>query len=214
MRGAGDDPLPHPVLIRWAAWSGLPLDLQQAEALAANGYVVFAIDLYHGVVTTDAAKARRLKRNLPQGRAISEMKAVFDHLSTHPDVDATQVRAVGWSLVGRLALQLAIHEPRLAGCVVNYGALPTPTAELQSIEAPALGNFGALNRCVPAGKVRTFESDMSALGKSVDIKLYLGAGHSFENPANKRGYRAEAAADAWLRTLAFLASDARPEQKS
>ena len=181
--------------------------VQQAEGLAAHGYLVFAMDLYRGVVTTDPAEARRLKRALPRERAIGDMKAAFDHLSARPDVDPTQVRAVGWSLGGALALQLAIHEPRLAGCVVNYGALLTQAAELRSIEAPVLGSFGVLDRSIPAARVRAFETAMHALGKSVDIKLYAGAGHAFANPANVRGYRPEAAADAWQRTLAFLAID-------
>jgi carboxymethylenebutenolidase len=44
------------------------------------------------------------------------------------------------------------------------------------------------------------------LGKSVEVKIYPDAGHAFENPNNKNGYRAEDAADAWQRTVAFLAA--------
>jgi carboxymethylenebutenolidase len=43
------------------------------------------------------------------------------------------------------------------------------------------------------------------MGKRVEIKIYSDAGHAFENPNNKEGYRAEDAADAWKRTLTFLA---------
>jgi hypothetical protein len=67
-----------------------------------------------------------------------------------------------------------------------------------------LGHWGALDRGVPLGKVRVFEKVMKTLNKSINMKIYTGAGHSFENPSNKRGYRAEAATDAWCRTLAFL----------
>lgn len=205
----------RPAVIALHEWWGLnDWVAQQAEALAAGGYMVFAMDLYRGAVTTDPAEARRLKRNLTQGRAVSDMKAVFDHLSADPDVDPTQVRAVGWSLGGGLALRLAVHEPRLAGCVVNYGALPAQNAELRCIEAPVLGNFGALDRSIPAAKVRAFETAMRSLGKSVDIKLYEGAGHAFANPANARGYRPEAAADARQRTLAFLATENRTCQRT
>jgi carboxymethylenebutenolidase len=38
----------------------------------------------------------------------------------------------------------------------------------------------------------------------IDVKIYPGAGHAFENPNNTNGYRPEAAADAWKRTIAFL----------
>jgi carboxymethylenebutenolidase len=67
-----------------------------------------------------------------------------------------------------------------------------------------LGIFGSLDRGIPPRKVRAFEARMNAVKKSVEIKMHNDAGHAFENPANKRGYRPEAAADAWLRILTFL----------
>ena len=46
---------------------------------------------------------------------------------------------------------------------------------------------------------------MEKLGKKIEVKIYPDAGHAFENPNNKTGYRAADAADAWNRTVAFLA---------
>jgi carboxymethylenebutenolidase len=66
-----------------------------------------------------------------------------------------------------------------------------------------LGIFGALDRISP-DKIRAFEECMKVAGKRVDIEIYDGAGHAFENPANKRGYRPEAAADAWSHMLKFF----------
>jgi hypothetical protein len=45
---------------------------------------------------------------------------------------------------------------------------------------------------------------MRAANKSVEIKIYHGAGHGFQNPDNPRGYRPGPAADAWSRTLGVL----------
>src|SRR6185437_9536827 len=39
-----------------------------------------------------------------------------------------------------------------------------------------------------ASKVRAFERCMKVAGKKVDIEIYRGAGHAFENPAH-RGHR-------------------------
>ena len=55
--------------------------------------------------------------------------------------------------------------------------------------------------------VRQFEKQMKALGKSVEIKIYPDAGHAFENPDNKTGYREADAKDAWDRTITFLAAN-------
>jgi carboxymethylenebutenolidase len=105
---------------------------------------------------------------------------------------------------GGLALQLAIHEPRLAACVVNYGPLTTKRVDFQRINARVLGIFGSLDRGISPDKVRAFERSMRAVKKPVDIEIYDGAGHAFENPSNQRGYRPEATADARLHTLKFF----------
>ena len=47
---------------------------------------------------------------------------------------------------------------------------------------------------------------MKAAGKTIDVKIYPGAGHAFANVNNPwGGYREEAAKDAWTRTVAWLA---------
>jgi carboxymethylenebutenolidase len=87
---------------------------------------------------------------------------------------------------------------------VNYGALPTDPDDIRKINAPVLGNFGAEDRGITPDAVQAFEKAMKDAGKTIDIKIYDGAGHAFENPNNKTGYRAEAAADAWHRMVSFL----------
>jgi carboxymethylenebutenolidase len=36
------------------------------------------------------------------------------------------------------------------------------------------------------------------------VKIYPDAGHAFENPNNKEGYRQQDAQDAWNKTVTFL----------
>jgi carboxymethylenebutenolidase len=199
------DPRCHRAIIVIHEWWGLNEWVkEQAVKLAANGYVALAVDLYHGKVTSDPSEARKLKRDLRQERAIGDLNAAFDYLADRPDVDPKHIGSLGWSMGGGLAVQLAIHEPRLAACVVNYGPLPTNPADIQKINAPVLGIFGSRDRGIPPDKVRAFERCMKAAGRRVDIEIYVGAGHAFENPANKRGYRPAGAADAWSRTLEFF----------
>jgi carboxymethylenebutenolidase len=87
---------------------------------------------------------------------------------------------------------------------VNYGPLPTDPANIAKIQAPVLGSFGADDKGITPASVQAFETAMKAAGKSVDIKIYDGAGHAFENPNNKDGYRPAATDDAWTRMVAFL----------
>jgi carboxymethylenebutenolidase len=69
-----------------------------------------------------------------------------------------------------------------------------------------LGNYGAEDKGPTPEQARAFEAALKKAGRTVDIKVYDGAGHAFANPSNPwGGYRKEAAADAWARTTAFLA---------
>jgi len=195
----------HRAIILIHEWWGLNKWVKkQATNLAAHGYVALAVDLYQGKVTADPTEARKLKRDLREGRAIRDLQGAFVYLGHRPDVDPKHIGSLGWSMGGGLAIQLAIREPGLAACVVNYGPLPTIPEDIEKINAQVLGIFGTLDRSISPAKVRTFESCMNTLNKAVDIAIYDGAGHAFENPADKNAYRPKAATDAWLRTLRFF----------
>jgi carboxymethylenebutenolidase len=106
---------------------------------------------------------------------------------------------------GRYSLALATEEPRLAAAVAYYGAPPTDPAAIARVKAPVLGNFGGEDKGPSPEQVKAFEAAMKKAGKAVDVKIYDGAGHAFANVNNPwGGYRAEAAKDAWGRTVAFL----------
>jgi len=195
----------HPAIVVIHEWWGLNDWIkEQTRKLAENGYVALAVDLYRGQVAYDPSLAHELMRGMPEDRAIRDLRAAFDYLAAREDVNKEKIGSLGWCMGGGFSLLLAVHEPRLAACVVNYGAMLTDTAAIQQIQAPVLGNFGADDRGIPPSAVEAFESAMRAAHKSVDVKIYPGAGHAFENPTNKLGYRDAAAADAWARTLTFL----------
>jgi carboxymethylenebutenolidase len=195
----------YPALVVIHEWWGLT-DWVKGETtkLADQGYVALAVDLYRGKVTSDPEEAHELMRGLPEDRAVRDLKAGFAYLAARKDVDRDRIGSIGWCMGGGFSLQLAIHEPHLAACVVNYGALPTDPTDLQQIAAPVLGNFGAEDRGITPDDVRAFEKSMKGLNRRIDVKIYDGAGHGFENSTNANAYRPEAAADAWARTVAFL----------
>lgn len=200
----------YPGLVVIHEWWGLnDWVKEQATKLADQGFVVLAVDLYRGKVATDASDAHELSRGLANDRAISDMNAAFAYLGTRPDVDKNRIGAVGWCMGGGFALQLAIRQPMLRAVVVNYGALPTDPGDMNQITALVLGNFGADDKGITPDDVHAFEKTMKAQSKYVDLKIYTGAGHAFENPTNTNGYRPEAAADAWTRTVNFLKSALR-----
>jgi carboxymethylenebutenolidase len=195
----------HPAVIVIHEWWGLNDWIkEQAHNLAQEGYVALAVDLYRGKTATTREDAHELSRGLPQDRGVRDLKAAFDYLASRSDVRADKIGSTGWCMGGGYSIQLAVAEPRLAACIINYGPMPTDPAAVAKINAPVLGNFGADDRGIPPSAVHAFEQAMKAAGKSIDAKIYDGAGHAFENPNNTSGYRPEAAKDAWARTLAFF----------
>jgi carboxymethylenebutenolidase len=195
----------RPAIIVIQEWWGLvPWVKEQANSFAEQGYVALAVDLYHGKSASDPNEAHELMRGLPQDRAVRDLKAAFDYLASRPDVEPKKIGSVGWCMGGSYSLLLAENEPKLAACVVNYGAMPTDPATIARIQAPVLGNFGGLDRGITPDAVRAFEKAMKADGKRIDVKIYDDAGHAFQNPNNKAGYRKDDAADAWSRMVAFF----------
>jgi len=177
---------------------------EQTEKLATEGYIVLAVDFYDGKVASDATQAAELNGALTQDAAESDLEAALRYLAARQDVDRSHVAALGWGMGGGYVLRLAMHVPQLAACIVNYAPLPTDPNDVQLIFSPMLGNFGAEDHGVTPADVSAFEKVLKGLQRRVDIKIYDGAGHAFENPASESGYQPEAAADAWSRTIAFL----------
>jgi carboxymethylenebutenolidase len=195
----------YPALVVIHEWWGLTDWVkEQTQKLAAQGYVALAPDLYRGQVTSDPEVAHELMRGLPADRAVSDLKAAFAYLAARKDVDRGHIGSIGWCMGGGFSLQLAIHEPHLAACVVNYGALPTDPNDIQQIYAPVLGSFGADDRGITPADVSDFEKTMRGMNRRAYVKVYDGAGHGFENSTNTAAFRPDAAADAWARTIDFL----------
>jgi carboxymethylenebutenolidase len=200
---------PGPAVIVIQEWWGLDDWVkEQARALAKEGYVALAVDLYRGKVTNKQEEAHQFMMGLPPEQAMGDLKAAFAFLAARPDVKKDRIGAIGWCMGGRYTLGLAVEEPRLAAAVPYYGAPPTEAASIAKIQAPVLGNYGADDKGPSPDQVKAFEAEMKKAGKSIDIKIYDGAPHAFANPNNPwGGYREAAAKDAWARSTAFLAKN-------
>jgi len=197
---------PFPAIVVIHEWWGLnDWVKEEASKLADEGYVALAIDLYRGKVATTPDEAHEIMRGVPQDRATRDLLAATTYLRSQKNVDPKRVGSIGWCMGGGYSLDLALNDPKLKAAVINYGHLATDDAALRKINASILGVFGGQDRGIPVADVQKFESQLKALGKTVDIHIFPDAGHGFENPNNKQGYRAEDAAQAWKLTVTFLA---------
>jgi carboxymethylenebutenolidase len=197
---------PFPALIVIHEWWGLNDWVKdQASKLSDQGYVTLAVDLYRGKVATTPEMAHEIMRGVPEDRAKRDLHAAFEYLASLPTVKPDRIGSIGWCMGGGYSLDLALQEPTLAADVINYGHLATDTEALKKINAPILGLFGAQDHGITPDDVKKFGAALDQLGKKIDVTIYPDAGHAFENPNNKDGYRADDAANAWQRTVDFLA---------
>jgi carboxymethylenebutenolidase len=198
---------PFPGILVIHEWWGLnDWVKEQAAKLADQGYVALAIDLYRGKVATTPELAHEIMRGVPDDRAKRDLHAAFEFLKSQPNVRKDRTAAIGWCMGGGYSLDVALQEPTLTADVINYGHLATDPQSLNKIHAAILGNFGGKDQGITPDDVNKFAQTMKEQGKMVDIKIYPEAGHGFENPNNKSGFRAQDAADAWTRTVNFLAT--------
>lgn len=203
---AGKGPFPAIIVIH--EWWGLnDWVKEQASKLSDEGYVALAVDLYRGKVAGSPDEAHELMRGMPEDRAQRDLHAAFAYLQSQAEVKKNRIGAIGWCMGGGYSLDVALQEPELAADVINYGHLATDPATLNKLKAPILGLFGAQDRGIPPDDVKKFQGQLNQLGKTIDITIYPDAGHAFENPNNKDGYRPADAADAWQKTVKFLAAN-------
>jgi len=203
---AGKGPFPAIVVIH--EWWGLNDWVKdQASKLSEQGYVTLAIDLYRGKVATTPDEAHQIMRGVPEDRAKRDLHAAVEFLKSQSNVKKDRIGSIGWCMGGGYSLDVALQEPDLAATVINYGHLATDKDALKKINAPILGSFGAQDKGISPDDVHKFEAALKELGKKADIKIYDDAGHGFQNPNNKDGYRAADTEDAWKRTVTFFADN-------
>ena len=198
---------PFPALVVIHEWWGLnDWVKEQASKLADQGYVTLAVDLYRGKVATTPDEAHEIMRGVPEDRAARDLHAAVEFLRSQPNVKKDRIGSIGWCMGGGYSLDVALQEPTLTVAVINYGHLAADSASLKKINASILGIFGGQDRGIPVDDVKKFEQALKQQGNRVEVVIYPDAGHGFENPNNKTGYRADDAADAWKHTTTFLAS--------
>jgi carboxymethylenebutenolidase len=104
---------------------------------------------------------------------------------------------------GGLSLLLACHNTKLASAAVFYGRNPSPIDLVKNVQCPILCNYAGADMGISESDINLLKQTLTRYGKIFDIKVYPGAPHGFFNDA-RENYRADAAKDAWQRTLGFF----------
>jgi carboxymethylenebutenolidase len=186
-------------------WWGLVDHIKDVcDRFAAEGFVALAPDLYHGKKAKSPDEAGKLMMAMRIDEAERDLSAAVEYLSTLDSTTSEKVGVVGFCMGGALSLYTATKNSNIGACVVFYGGHPKVQPDLPNLHAPVLGLYGEKDRSVTPALVHDLERKIKDLGKQIEVKIYPGAEHAFFNDMRPEVYNAEAAADAWQRTIDFL----------
>ena len=204
---------PHPAVVVMCHIGGLDeFTADRVERLAAAGYVAAAPDVFHYHPWIEARDERRA--SLHDARIVCDIEAALAHIDACEAVDPARTAIIGHCMGGRTALLGAGSIPRIAVLVDYYGGNamvnwnsggPTPFERIANIKGPVIGFFGNEDRNPSPEDVDKIEAQFQRHGIACDFHRYDGADHAFQNFANPQRHHPQAAADAWDKTLRFLA---------
>lgn len=206
----GSGPWPGVVVLHEAF--GLTTDTrQQADRLAAAGYLAVAPDLFSAGGALRCLKATLTAVNTGQGKAYGDIEATRAWVTARPDT-TDRVGVIGFCMGGGFALLTA---PRgFDVSAPNYGLVPKDPAAALRGACPIVASYGKRDRAL-RGAAMKLDATLTEAGVEHDIKEYPNAGHSFLNRHNSGpfallekvvglNYDDDSAQDAWGRILRFF----------
>jgi carboxymethylenebutenolidase len=201
--GAG--PFPSVILIH--EWNGLVDRVRQvADALAEEGYVALAADLYGGRTGSSREENVALMQEAQSSpeRIIANLDAAARFLRARPDVTG-RVATMGWCFGGGVALSYAIGGENHDGTAIFYGRLVQDPELLARIDHPIYGTFAEMDRGIPPEEVERFAEALRQAGIENDLHIYDDVEHGFWLWVDRDpDVAAEPALDAWERLKAYL----------
>jgi carboxymethylenebutenolidase len=204
------DPLPGLIVVH--EWWGLNDGVRaMADRIAAEGYIVLAVDLFAGKTAQYPPDARELMLDALQRPELAEANLRQAYEFIRDTGGAPRIGTLGWCFGGAWSLNTALMFPDdLDAAVIYYGQVPSDEEKLAPLNVPILGLFAENDRGVPVESVRSFQKALENLGKDYEIEIYPNVGHAFANPSGT-SYNAEVAGQAWERTTAFLRDHLSPD---
>jgi len=201
-----EGPGPHPAVLLIHEWWGLNEGMTVlADALAEEGYVVFAPDGYRGNVTAMFPRALWLRLTTPTEQVEADIDSGLAYLRGLDNVEPERVASMGFCFGGGHSLQLGLRQSeKLAMTIIYYGAVVTDPDLLRPLtEAqPVLGIFAEEDNSIFPEDVLEFEAALNSLDIKNEITIYPGVGHAFVNEDNYN--QPGPAGDAWAQTLSLL----------
>ena len=178
---------PHAGIIVAPEWWGRnEYTEQRARELAEHGYAALAIDMYGDKnVTTDAKQAYEwmMQTFADADTIVNRAQAGLDTLAAQPEVNPTQLAAIGFCYGGKVVLDLARSGAPLKAVATFHATLaPKAPAVEGQIQGEILVLHGELDSMVTLDDVASFREEMHAAKVNHEVIIFEDAKHGFSNP--------------------------------
>src|SRR5579862_1327644 len=178
-----------------------------ALRFAERGHSAVAIDYFGrtaGVAKRDEDWSYRehVDQTTPEG-VQADVRAAVEYLRSPEGGARTAIFTVGFCFGGSNSWNAAASGHGLAGAVGFYGR-PSRVEHVDRIAAPILALQAGDDAAIPREDSEAFDRALTGAGVEHELVIYDGAPHSFFD--RKYEEFADACADAWQRTLGFIAT--------
>ncbi|HCK84646.1 MAG TPA: dienelactone hydrolase family protein [Hyphomonadaceae bacterium] len=190
---------------------------------AREGYVALAPDYFDRAgdpaPLTDFAQIRALVATANHEQVMGDTESAVAWLNRQRFVNAAALGITGFCWGGTVVWMAAARLPAIKAGVAWYGRLVRPQpgdwgAEEERpwpydvgalIRAPVLGLYAENDRGIPLESVESMRASLAAADNPTgsEIVVYPGVQHGF-HADYRESYNAEAAADGWVRCLAWF----------
>jgi carboxymethylenebutenolidase len=179
-----------------------------ARRFAKEGYVALAPDFLSRQggtmkINPSGEGLPNIRELVPWQGLAEDAEAGIRYLRVLPDVRRDRMGVVGFCWGGGMAFVTATQARGLRAVVVYYGSSPNPLDLVKDIQAPVMAHYGEKDANINKGIPDT-EAAMKKYNKVYDYKIYPGAQHAFNNDTDPGRYNAQAAKEAWERTMEFF----------
>ena len=178
---------PRPGVLVCHAWAGrTEFEVGKAKELAALGYTGIAVDLYgKGVFGETTEECQALMTPLASDRPglQAKMRSILDVVKDQPEVDESNIAAIGFCFGGLCVLDLARSGADLAGVVSFHGLLGAPGNTADKITAKILALHGWDDPMAPPADVEALGKELNNANADWQLHAYGGVMHAFTNPA-------------------------------
>ncbi len=113
-----------------------------------------------------------------------------------------RIGVTGFCAGGGNTWDLIVNIDEIAAAVPYYGAPPATEAEIARIKTPVLAMYAERDRALTA-RMAPIMTTLLTQQKVFGLNIYEGVGHAFHNDTGA-AYNAEAACDAWAKTMGFF----------